>query len=202
MPRAASERDQTAGPGHTRRRILEAAKTLFAESGYAGTSVRMIARSLGLSDPAVYYHFPTKHDLYLALLVEPDYGALPLHYLPLSRETMVAQVLHLFSWWTSRPELGQMLLREQLSGEEASVAFIGSSDQMWYEAVTAPLSELLGTEAEDVSAMLFDLLAGVFWDAILSYGGHFAETVAQEYFQSRVRAMIDLAIPGRRLAGA
>ena len=28
----------------------------------------MVARSLGLTDPAVHYHFPSKHALYLAVL--------------------------------------------------------------------------------------------------------------------------------------
>jgi AcrR family transcriptional regulator len=169
---------------------------LFAEFGYAGTSVRMIARQLGISDPAVHYHFPTKQSLYESLLAEPDYGALPLDALPLSRDAMVAQVLHLFRWWTARPEFGQMLLREQLARHEASVAFIASSDETWARGVTAPLRALFGAEGEDVSAMLFEMLAGVFWDAILSFGDHFAETVTQPYYHERVRAMIDCAIPG------
>jgi len=155
----------------------------------------MIARHLGISDPAIHYHFPTKQTLYEALLEEPDYGVLPLDVLPLTRENMVEQALHLFAWWTARPEFGQMLLREQLSSDETSIAFMTSSDDTWASGVTGPLRLLLGDEGEDVSAMLFEMLAGVFWDAILSYGGHFAETVVQPYFQSRVRSIVERAIP-------
>jgi len=195
MSGAVTKRQPTELGIGTRARILATAHRLFAERGYAGTSVRMIARELGLSDPAIHYHFPTKQGLYRALLEEPDYGALPLDFLPLSRSTMVDQVLHLFGWWAARPEFGQMLLREQLASDAASVAFLNTSDAVWAASVTAPLCELAGEEGEDVSAMLFEMLAGVFWDAILSYRGHFAETIAQPYFTTRLRKMVDRAIP-------
>jgi len=155
----------------------------------------MIARELGLSDPAIHYHFPTKQALYRALLEDPDYGALPLDILPLTRATMIDQVLYLFGWWAARPEFGQMLLREQLASDAASVAFLNTSDEVWAASATAPLCELVGEEGEDVSAMLFEMLAGVFWDSILSYRGHVAETIAQPYFVSRLRKMVDRAIP-------
>ncbi|MXM65357.1 TetR family transcriptional regulator [Streptomyces sp. HUCO-GS316] len=54
----------------TRRRILEAANTLFAERGYAGTSMRDIAEHLGMTSAALYYHFPAKEEL-LSALVAP-----------------------------------------------------------------------------------------------------------------------------------
>ena len=54
----------------TRVRILDAARALFAERGYAGTSVRDLADALGMTKAALYYHFPGKADILLAL-VEP-----------------------------------------------------------------------------------------------------------------------------------
>jgi AcrR family transcriptional regulator len=54
----------------TQRRILDAAQELFAERGYAGTSIRDIAERLSMTKAALYYHFPGKLDL-LAALVEP-----------------------------------------------------------------------------------------------------------------------------------
>lgn len=184
--------------GDTRRRILDAARALFAEHGYSATSVRLIARTLGLSDPAVYYHFPTKRDLYKALLVNPEYGAMPLDSLPLTRENLISQVSHLLNWWSLRPEYGQMLLREQLTGQEASVAFLRGGDARWHDHVTVPLRELVGEGADEASEMLLDIICGVFWDGILSFGSQFTETAGQPFFQRRLRAMIDLAIPGPR----
>lgn len=198
MPKSGARASQAQTSRDTRRRILESARSLFAENGYSATSVREIARQLGLSDPALYYHFPSKRDLFAALLEDPDYGPLPLDQQPLTHESMVAQILHLFRWWTARPEFVQMLLREQLAGEESSVAFMSISDGSWHDEVTVPLRKLIGSRGDDVAAMIFDMLAGVLWDALLSYGDHFRESVHQEYFQRRLRAMVALAIPAPR----
>jgi AcrR family transcriptional regulator len=54
----------------TKARILDAARELFAERGYAGTSIRDIAERLSMTKAALYYHFPGKQDV-LAALVEP-----------------------------------------------------------------------------------------------------------------------------------
>ncbi|HEX2052008.1 MAG TPA: helix-turn-helix domain-containing protein [Actinomycetota bacterium] len=52
----------------TRVELLEAALELFARHGYAGTSVRMIARSVGVSEAAMYAHFPGKRAMFEELL--------------------------------------------------------------------------------------------------------------------------------------
>jgi AcrR family transcriptional regulator len=54
----------------TRGRILDAARGLFADRGYAGTSMRDLAEALGITKAALYYHFPGKAEILLAL-VEP-----------------------------------------------------------------------------------------------------------------------------------
>jgi AcrR family transcriptional regulator len=54
----------------SRRRILKAALRLFAAHGYAGTSIRMIAESAGISVGLLYNYFPSKADLLGALFEE------------------------------------------------------------------------------------------------------------------------------------
>jgi AcrR family transcriptional regulator len=54
----------------TRALLLDAALDAFARHGYAGTSVRAIARAAGLSDSGLYAHFRSKQDLYQALMRE------------------------------------------------------------------------------------------------------------------------------------
>lgn len=196
----AAPADKIASVQDTRERILDSALRLFALHGYAGTSVRMIARDIGLTDPAVHYHFPTKRGLYESLLIVPDYEPLPLDTSPPTRETIVQQVLHLFRWWVVRPDFGRMLLRELLGNEPASVAFTESHDLGWQRLVVAPLRDLLGKEGEDRGAMLFELLSGVYWDAILSFGEQVVEVVEQEYFRLRVRAMVELALGPRTVS--
>jgi len=53
-----------------RDRILTAARSLFIEHGYAGLSMREIAAAVGVSKPALYYHFRDKEGLYLAIVFE------------------------------------------------------------------------------------------------------------------------------------
>lgn len=51
-----------------RERILIEATRLFAQRGYAGTSVREVADRAGCTKPAVYYHFRSKERLFLEAL--------------------------------------------------------------------------------------------------------------------------------------
>ncbi len=52
----------------TRDRLLVAARTLFAQRGFAGASVRAITQRARANLGAVTYHFGSKHALYTAVL--------------------------------------------------------------------------------------------------------------------------------------
>ena len=52
----------------TAERILDAAEALFAEHGYAGTTLRDVATRVELRIPSLYNHFPSKNALYAAVL--------------------------------------------------------------------------------------------------------------------------------------
>lgn len=47
-----------------RTQILEEATCLFADHGYDGTSIRVIARACGITEAAIYRHFDGKTNLY------------------------------------------------------------------------------------------------------------------------------------------
>lgn len=47
-------------------RIMEEATRLFAEKGYAATSVREVAEAAQVTKPTLYYHYGSKEDLFLA----------------------------------------------------------------------------------------------------------------------------------------
>lgn len=53
---------------NARQRLLETATELFAEKGYAGTSVREIVDRAGVSKPVLYYYFKSKEGLFYAIL--------------------------------------------------------------------------------------------------------------------------------------
>jgi AcrR family transcriptional regulator len=56
----------------TRDRILDVALELFTEKGYDATSMREIAERLGITKPALYYHFDSKDDIVRALLADME----------------------------------------------------------------------------------------------------------------------------------
>ena len=51
-----------------RTQVLDAARAVFVESGYYAAGMDVIAERAGVSKPVLYQHFPSKLDLYLALL--------------------------------------------------------------------------------------------------------------------------------------
>ena len=54
----------------TRERVLEAAAEQFAQHGFAGTSLKAISKTCGISDGLILHHFQTKEGLYRQILEE------------------------------------------------------------------------------------------------------------------------------------
>jgi AcrR family transcriptional regulator len=57
-------RPPKADAADTKELLLQAALALFAANGFEGTSVRDVARSVGLSESVLYAHFASKRDLF------------------------------------------------------------------------------------------------------------------------------------------
>jgi len=55
-------------PNRTRELILEESSELFAELGFAGTSIRNIAKKVGVRESAIYNHFESKESIFLELI--------------------------------------------------------------------------------------------------------------------------------------
>ena len=52
----------------TKEKILETALTLFAENGFDGTSMELIAQNVGIKAPSLYKHFKGKEDILNSLI--------------------------------------------------------------------------------------------------------------------------------------
>jgi AcrR family transcriptional regulator len=59
----------------SRERILEEARTLFVTHGYRALTMRSIAKSMGYSHGALYYHFKEKAELFYTL-IRDDFSVL------------------------------------------------------------------------------------------------------------------------------
>lgn len=98
-------RSSTREASNLREKILRAASELFAERGYAATSVREIASMAGCTKPALYYYFQGKEALFLETLrFESDWVA----------ETM-AEVVNVDQPMRDRLIGGMQLFLDQLS---------------------------------------------------------------------------------------
>lgn len=61
----------------TRERVIKQARRLFAERGYAATSLEQIAAAAGVTKGAIYGHFASKEDLMVTAIEAdptPDFG--------------------------------------------------------------------------------------------------------------------------------
>jgi AcrR family transcriptional regulator len=58
----------------TKAAVIAAAKEVFAERGFAGTSLAMISEKCGISDGLILHHFKSKKNLYHVILEELSRG--------------------------------------------------------------------------------------------------------------------------------
>src|SRR4051795_9854827 len=63
-------------PEDTREKLLDAAAEVFAEKGYANTSMDDVAAAAGMTKGALYWNFDGKESLFHTLLEERVYGPL------------------------------------------------------------------------------------------------------------------------------
>jgi AcrR family transcriptional regulator len=104
----------------TAERILDAAEDLFAEKGYAATSLGDVADAVGIRSPSLYNHFRNKEALYAAVLdrLLDEFGK-PLAELGEGAITRA----RIFQWLETivrmhheRPNLARLLQHAALSG--------------------------------------------------------------------------------------
>ena len=119
-------RGRRGGASESRGQILDAARRLFAEHGFDGTSLRQVARAAGV-DPAMIHHFFKGKDELFALSVELP--ADPEQVLagmadsdPAQRaELIVRAVLHL---WESPAQAGLLAFLRGTIGSKAKTALL------------------------------------------------------------------------------
>jgi AcrR family transcriptional regulator len=69
--KTSAKRGRRAGDSDAREQILAAARKLFAEHGFEGTTLRAVAREAGVDGALPSYHFGSKGDLFAATLELP-----------------------------------------------------------------------------------------------------------------------------------
>lgn len=111
-------------------RILSASLRLFADQGYAATSVRQIARAVGVTDAALYAHFPSKQSIFDRLIESMGPPSAALMGMDVTaagagpRAAIPDAVWRLMDYWT-QPDIrmfSAVLLRERSAAHDLAAA--------------------------------------------------------------------------------
>jgi AcrR family transcriptional regulator len=183
----------------TRTRILEAAQELFAARGFDRTSIRAIARQVGLTDAALYYHFASKRDLLEALLAESSSSPriAPLHEPPpMDRDEIAELVLENFFAWLTEHQFVRVVLSQQLLNDPSSVEFRRQAIASFFDLFGPVLRDTCGADATVILHSLNFLLYGALWDAMLA-GDLFTNPPAYAAFEDRIRGLVELILRER-----
>ena len=105
----------------TRQAVLDAAERLFAEQGFAATSMRDISQVSGVSHPLIHHHFGSKNDLYTAVkrrLVEDYARRFPNAAKSANRPLNIrAELRRLLKYIGGNPMLLRLVARTHLEGD-------------------------------------------------------------------------------------
>lgn len=143
--RRAEEPDRARRPASGRQRLLAAATAAFAQAGFQGASTRTIARAAGVTDPLLYHHFPTKADLFCAVVWEQLAAfdaalTAAMSGIETPPARLAAFVNAYLSFLLDDVPGRQLVLRELLGLPGETVAQIEAN---YYRVVTAPLVAII-----------------------------------------------------------
>jgi TetR/AcrR family transcriptional regulator len=168
----------------TRDAILDAAERLFADRGFAGAPVREIVADAGLRNQAsLYYHFPSKHALYEAVVrrgvgammqvVDEEGAAAGLRgRTPRERAASVAAYIDaMIDFLLARPHLARLIQRAALDDDEFVRRALPPLVAPLFEQGVRVLSYARGPwqpdELPHLAAGLYHLIFGYFANASL-----------------------------------
>ncbi len=179
-----------------RQQILETATELFARQGFRGTTTREIARRAGINEALIFRHFPTKEDLYWAIIDEKCRVAgacqrlqAHLHSEARDRDVFAALADRILRRDTT---MTRLLLFSALENHRLSQRFFRTHVARYYEALAEYIRQ--GTEAGRFRSV-DPLLAARGFLGMVYY--HF---MVQELFGGKKYQQFDPAEVGRTLA--
>lgn len=171
----ASDQQSSSAPLDTRSRILQAAKQVFAQEGYERATLDAIATAIGLTKGAVYWHFQSKSDLFVALLEEQLQSPLSItpeaaqqafnHPNPQAEvaEVLAGQLQHI----TANPNWCLLYMEFMVQSREPEVQNVLTSPAC-RDRETAIVQMLRQLQAEGKLAADVDpFVIGVFWAALI-----------------------------------
>lgn len=144
-----------------REAILAAAHGLFAERGFRGVTTRELAAAVGVTEPVLYQHFPSKRDLYRALIerkIEQTRGLHDEFQAICQQPAVPREFLHklasmIMAWHQADPSFMRLLLLSSLEGHELREMFHERMMNSYFRVLVDAFGNLIQREGfRDVPA--------------------------------------------------
>jgi AcrR family transcriptional regulator len=180
----------------TRRRLLDAARTEFAEHGLDGARVDRIAGAAGVSKERIYGHFGNKEQLFEAVLSAALTEAAELK--PGAGLTDPAgYAAATFDFHRSNPQLIRLLMWESLQRQRISPEAAARRARFYTEdaqRLAAP-----GTDGETARFVLYSILALATWSQALPIAGSmvFGGTPDPQELRERIAKAVTALVESR-----
>ena len=146
----------------TTNRILDAAEQLFAEKGYAATSLGEVAERVGIKTPSLYNHFRNKEALYAAvlerLMVTFNTPLAELLDRPVTKSRILEWLETIVDLHHANPNLARLLQHAALAGGPQTQTIIERMFKPLFEhaAPSPELRFLGGSDLEPWAVMAFN----------------------------------------------
>jgi AcrR family transcriptional regulator len=186
-------------PEASRAAILEAAREVFNERGYARATIREIARRAGVTHGLVMRHFGSKEQA----LPGPRVAA---EVAPGDLDTLPERIAAAFVAETEPAGGGQTpfvvaLIRSAATGEDAAMPLYAAAER----EVTAAFRQVLGPGTEVYANLLTSLVIGVTFVRHVARTGALAELTRDEligYLVPAIRALLAPAVTAAQAPGS
>ncbi|SIO28221.1 transcriptional regulator, TetR family [Singulisphaera sp. GP187] len=184
----------------TRATVIDAASRLFAERGFAATSMRDISAASGISHPLIHHHFGSKDDLYVAVkrhMVEGYARRFPVAARATNRPLSVrAEMRRLMTYLSENEVMFRLCAWARLEGDiKVWPGEPDLFDTLRSRIKAAQRRHLIRTDLDPAALSLMILGLIYFW---VENRGHFAErfqgTIDDESFLRQAIALVELGV--------
>lgn len=124
--------------------IIEVALELIATKGIQGLTIKNLARTIGITEPAIYRHFDNKIHILIAILDLFKTNSEQVFSTELNNNNAIAKIEHLFTkqiaTFSMKPSLGSVVFSEEIFKNEPILItkiaeIIGQNDKILTEVI-------------------------------------------------------------------
>jgi AcrR family transcriptional regulator len=182
--------------------IIASAIQLFSEKGFRGVTTREISQAVGVSEPVLYQHFPSKRELYEAIIdslsASMEQDPVP-HRADTSDDSDFFSVLAeaIISWHERHPAYIRLFLFSALEGNEVGEMLFDRHSCPFWDELTAHIRSRI--EAGAFRSGDPALYAYHFIGLVGHYGIHlalFGNTKLHASREAVISALVDIFLKG------